>query len=198
MQACKSTYNYTTLISNYITHNCNNKISYNREEALPSKFTSTAQNRLSFNDTYLISYRTRVAKFIHTKKDTYLFIDKYNYSVTTSKQLNLLHWLRPENIITIYVTDIDNDFKTVLNDCFNDIYDNYKYCKRGRNGKRIREAIEASKSAILSILPELHPSTRKATIRKLQELPSIPDKLNKFTRPILLSVLKYKGLLDGK
>ena len=194
MQACKSQYDYTQLVFNYIEYN----LAVNKDITVPSitdKFTSTAKGRLSFDGPYLVSYSTRVAKFIHTKKATYILTDVYKYSNTTSKQINILRNYLPNHIIAIGTTSIDYSFSYIKDYYFTCIYDTYTYCKRARNGKHLQYAIETHKSVIRSIILELHPSTRKVTLRKLNTLPSIPDKLNKFTRPIILSILKDKGLL---
>jgi len=199
MRACKSQYDYAQLVSNYISYNTNDNIVYNNGESLPSKFTSTAKGRLSFDGPYLVSYNTRVAKFVHTKKATYILMDEYKYSTTTTKHLNNLRShlrsILPNNVTPIYVTDLDSSFNELKEEYVTAIHNSYKHCKRARNGKRLQEAIEEHKAAILSIIPELHPSTRKATLRKLNALPNVPSKLNKFTRPVMLSLLKDKGLL---
>ena len=196
MKSCKSQYDYEQLVFNYIEYNTNNNnIEYNNGKPLPDRYISTAKGRLSFDGSYLVSYNTRVAKFIHTKKATYILIDKSKYSNTTTKQLRLLCNRVPSNIIRVHTIDIDDSFNSIKDYYLTEIYNIYKYCKKARASKPLQAAIIAYKSNILSIIPELHPSTRKATLRKLQELPNIPDKLNKFTRPILLSVLKDKGLL---
>jgi len=202
MQPCKSDYDYEQLVTNYIEYNINSNIEYNNGEPLPDKFTSTAQRRLSFDGPYLISYNTRVAKFVHTKRATYLLIDINSYSNTTTKQLRTLQqivlngiYTVTKGVIIIETTDIDNSFNAVKDYYFERITDTYKYCKKARVSRPLQAALEAYKSFIQSILPELHYKTREATLRKLQELPNIPDKLDKFTRPILLSVLESKGLI---
>jgi len=195
MQACKSQYSYEQLITNYIEYNTNSNIEYNSNEPLLDKFTSTAEGRLSFDGPYLISYSTQVAKFVHTKKANYLLIDEYRYSSTTSKQVRILRDNLPNNVHIINTSDIDDSFNSIKNYYFTRIKETYKYCKKARVGKPLQATLEAYKSVIQSILPELHYKTREATLRKLQELPNIPDKLDKFTRPILLSVLKSKKLI---
>jgi len=195
MQTCKYKYDYEQLITNYIEYNLNKDIKYNNDNPLPDCYTSTAKGILSFNGPYLISYTTPVAKLIHTKYNTYLFIDSYKYSATTTKQLAKLTDAIPAAVVRVYVTDLESSFKSIANKYMSTIYATYKRCIRARNAKHIKITVAAYKNAMYSILPELHHQTRKATLRKLGELPNIPDKLNKFTRPIMLSVLKDKGLL---
>ena len=194
MQACRSQYDYAQLVSNYIKFNLSMKRNTELSH-VADKFTSTAKSRLSFDGPYLISYNTRVAKFVHTKKATYVLIDEYKYSNTTTKQIGILHGYLPDDITTLYVTDLEASFNDIKDEYITAIHNSYEHCKVARNGKRLQTTIEAYKSFIQSIISELHPSTRKATLRKLNTLPNIPDKLNKFTRPIILSVLKDKGLL---
>jgi len=194
MKACKSQYDYAQLVSNYIKFNLHIKRSTDLPD-VADKFTSTAKGRLSFDGPYLISYSTQVAKFIHTKKAIYIFIDKDKYSITTTKQLGVLRGFLPTNIIMVEAANIDDSFNSIKDYYLNCIYDTYAYCKKARNGLSLQTAIEAYKAAILSIIPELSPSIRKATLLRLNTLPTIPNKLNKFTRPVTLSVLKDKGLL---
>jgi len=197
MQSCKSQYDYEQLVTNYIEANTVQK--YKEGEVLINgRYKETAQGRLSFDGPYLVSYNTKVAKFVHTKKATYILIDEYKYSTTTSKQLRILRDNLPNNVHKINTSDIDNSFNAIKDYYFARITDTYKYCEKARVSKPLQAAIETYKSIIRSILPELHYKTREATLRKLNGLPNIPDKLDKFTRPILLSVLKNKGLLDVK
>jgi len=176
MYPCKHHYSYEELVENYITYNINTNtnIVYNEGKPLDTQYLSTAKGRLSFNKEYLISYETEVAKFVHTKKATYLLIDSSYYSSTTSKHLNILFKMLPSPIISIYTTDIENSFTDIVKYYMDYIHLNYEKCKTARKGSKLRAAIEINKSTIQSILPELHSSTRKATLRKLQELPNIP------------------------
>ena len=201
MRACKSTYDYKQLVANYIEYNLSKDTEYNNGNPPPDYYTCTAKDRysdtyrLSFNGQYLISYATRVAKFVRTKYNTYLLIDSHKYSVTTSNQLNKLVTALPATVICIYVTDLENSFKHIVDQHMNDIYETYRRCARARNSEPLKAAIATYKTIIHGTLPELHHQTRKAVQRKLATLPNIPNELNKFTRPALKHVLQDRDIL---
>ncbi|HHB52553.1 MAG TPA: hypothetical protein ENK75_05870 [Saprospiraceae bacterium] len=193
MKACKSNYDYEQLIENYIEYNLN----YKKDDKIEEKYTSTAGQRLSFRGPILISYNTPIAKIISTNKGTYLLLSKNTYSVTTSKQMNILRykWKRAYTIIETEITLNSIHFKEIVNE-LNQIISNYnEKCIRARNGHILQQRVQGAIKVIQSILPEVHHQTRKKIEKQLKEYPGIPDKLNKFTRPPLLSVLKNKGIL---
>jgi len=187
---CKSRYDYDTLIRNYFRHN----LTPDASQPEPCH-TSTANNPLNFEGEYLFSYSTSIARIVHTKHSNYLLISTYSHSKTTSKQTRILKENAPSSIILLNVDDINNDFCDIKEQYFTSIKEVYSWAKAARKGKHLQIALELYKQAIHSILPELHHQTRAATLRKLANLPNIPDKLDKFTRPILLSVLAERGLL---
>jgi len=194
MHSCKSQYDYNNLIANYFDANL--KPQYTSGELLikPS-WTSTAGKRLNFRGEYLFSYRTPIARIVRTKHNNYLFISTCRYSNTTSRQIQILRECVPNSITVLNVDDIDNSFCDIKDQYLSIIKDTYSICRTARQGSPLRGLVTISKQAILSIVPELHHRTAAATLRKLALLPDIPNKLDKFTRTALFSVLKERKLL---
>jgi len=190
MQACRSDYSYTTLVSNYIEYNTSGNT-----EPLHQRYTSTANGRLSFEGPYLSSYSTRVAKVIHTKRNTYLLVNTASYTNTTAGHLSTLSNCTSASIVRLSTVSLTATFKEVVDEHLTHISSAYLRCRKARNGDIIQAGINSHVSVIRSVLPELHHQTRAAIERKLTILPVVPDKLNKFTRPALLFVLKERNLI---
>ena len=112
-------YNYDTLINNYI--NQSNPIG------------STAQDRMSFKDDTLYSYKSKL--FQRIAPNTYILdVAISKYSVTTAKHTMRILRAMPSNV-TIYRTCIDNDPISNVIDYVSDIKYLISKFTRARNTK---------------------------------------------------------------
>jgi len=194
MYLCKSRYDYERLIANYFEANLKQQY-ISGEISIKPSWASTAGRRLSFRGEYLISYNTSIARIVHTKLHNYLYVSTYSYSNTTSKQIRLLKENTPSSVILINADNINSNFCDIKDQYLSTIIDTYRSCKTARKGVPLQNLLNFYKQTILDVIPELHHQTAAATLRKLALLPNIPDKLDKFTRTALFSVLKERKLL---
>ena len=193
MRACKSKYNYEQLCNNYIEANINTLY----DVPVSKNFTSTAEDRMSFDKDLLISYSTPVARIIKDTNTTYLFITNTNYSVTTTKQLNILKSVvRNYKINIIHTNNIWNTFLEVIDEYIQLIHKFYtKDIFTIRKLELHKSKILNFKSTVEQLYKEIPKERTKQYIEQLNKYPELPNKLNKFTKKALYEYMKDKGLL---
>ena len=148
-------YNYTTLIYNYINQS--------------APIGSTAQGRMSFKSDTLYSYESKL--FQRIAPNTYVLdVAISKYSVTTAKHTIRILQAMPSNV-TIYRTCIDNDPISNVIDYVSDVKYSISKFTRARNTKpQWQKHIHKSYAELQSYIEFYKLDKRTAAYRQFKQL----------------------------
>ena len=148
-------YNYTTLIDNYIHQSAPNG--------------TTAQGRMSFKGDTLYSYKSKL--FQRIAPHTYILDTAISkYSVTTAKHTSRILYAMPSNI-TIYRTCIDNDPISNVIDYVSDIKYSITKFSRARSTKpQWQKHIHRTYAELQSYIEFYKLDKRTAAYRQFKQL----------------------------
>ena len=148
-------YNYTTLINNYIN------------QSFP--YASTAQGRMSFKGDTLYSYRSKL--FQRIAPNTYVLdVTISKYSVTTAKHTMRILRAMPSNTV-IYRTYIDNDPLSNVLSYISDIkYLISKFTRAGNTKFQWQKHIHKSYAELQSYIKFYKLDKRTAAYRQFKQL----------------------------
>ena len=191
MQACKSKYDYIQLCYNYLEANIYDQL------PVADKYTSTANDRMSFNNDLLVSYNTFVARIVKGTTAIYLLITSERYSVTTTTHLNTLKRVADQfPVKIIYTSNIWNTLPKILDEYMQLIHKFYtEKLLHIRKPENYTSTLLYYRETIEQLYPEVSKEKMNEYIIQLNKYPSIPKKLNKFTKTALREHMTNQGLL---
>ena len=148
-------YNYTTLIYNYIN------------QSFP--YASTAEGRMSFKGDILYSYKSKL--FQRIAPNTYILdVAISKYSITTAKHTNRILYVMPSNV-TIYRTYIDQPIQQNIINYISDIKYLISKFTRARNTKfQWQKHIHKSYAELQSYIEFYKLDKRTAAYRQFKQL----------------------------